>query len=116
MLDPQLLLAAGAARPPLTVTGIATAIATVVIALTALVGALTGFFRVLPTLRHTKTIADQTLAEAQATHKIVNQQRTDGLRYNRALVDALRQAGIAVPVDQSLNDEPPAPLTPQAAD
>lgn len=35
-------------------------------------------------------------------HTMVNQQRTDSLRYQHALIKALRKAGIEVPDDQSL--------------
>jgi hypothetical protein len=34
-------------------------------------------------------------------HKIVNQQRTDMLQYQKALIAALAAAGIDVPTDQS---------------
>lgn len=37
----------------------------------------------------------------QEVHKIVNQQRTDMLQYQKALVLALKTAGIEVPEDQS---------------
>lgn len=37
----------------------------------------------------------------QSVHKIVNQQRTDMVQYQRALIFALKAAGIEVPVDQS---------------
>jgi len=35
------------------------------------------------------------------THKIVNSEKTDRLRFIAALEETLRQAGIAIPVDQS---------------
>jgi hypothetical protein len=41
-------------------------------------------------------------AEVRDVHKIVNQQRTDGLNFQRALIRALQDAGVAVPVDQSI--------------
>jgi hypothetical protein len=37
----------------------------------------------------------------QSVHKIVNQQRTDMLRYQRALIVALKAHGVEVPDDQS---------------
>lgn len=37
----------------------------------------------------------------QEVHKIVNQQRTDMLQYQKALMAALSAAGIAIPADQS---------------
>ena len=48
----------------------------------------------------------RTKRQVQSVHKIVNQQRTDMLRFQEALVRALIAAGIEVPIDQSL---PPAP-------
>jgi hypothetical protein len=36
------------------------------------------------------------------THKIVNSEKTDRLRFIAALEQALRVAGVAIPVDQSL--------------
>jgi hypothetical protein len=36
-----------------------------------------------------------------SVHKIVNQQRTDMLRYQRALIVALKAHGVEVPDDQS---------------
>lgn len=38
----------------------------------------------------------------------MNQQRTDAMNYQRALINALHKAGIDVPVDQSV-DDPGAP-------
>lgn len=38
-------------------------------------------------------------------HKIVNQQRTDMLAYQKTLVDTLRASGIHVPTDKSLLKE-----------
>jgi hypothetical protein len=40
----------------------------------------------------------------QEVHKIVNQQRTDMLQYQKALIAALSAAGIAIPADQSSLD------------
>ena len=36
------------------------------------------------------------------THKIVNSEKTDRLRFIAALEEALKQAGIPLPIDQSL--------------
>lgn len=41
----------------------------------------------------------------QEVHKIVNQQRTDMLAYQKTLVDTLRASGIHVPTDKSLLKE-----------
>ena len=44
-------------------------------------------------------LADQ----IQEVHKIVNQQRTDMQSYQAVLKTALEQAGVAIPVDKSLD-------------
>lgn len=41
----------------------------------------------------------------QEVHKIVNQQRTDMLAYQKTLVDTLKASGIHVPTDKSLLKE-----------
>ena len=73
---------------PSSFAGVVTAFATVFTLITAIVTAVTAL---MPILRISRD-----------THKIVNQQRTDMQRYQAALVLALKQAGIDVPVDQSL--------------
>jgi Flp pilus assembly protein TadB len=70
------------------VAGVITAVATVLIALG---GVITAVGVLLPILRGTRQI-----------HKIVNQQRTDMENFQRALIRALTDAGVPVPVDQSL--------------
>ena len=45
--------------------------------------------------------------QTTSIHHIVNQQRTDMQNWNRALVRALKDAGIEVPIDQSA-EEPPS--------
>jgi hypothetical protein len=42
-------------------------------------------------------------SEVKKVHVIVNQQRTDMQRYERALKAALEKAGIEIPVDQSID-------------
>ena len=76
-----------------TVAATITAFAAVI---TALGGLILAFGVLLPLLR-----------TARATHKIVNQERTDRMNYQRALIRALEDKGIAVPIDQSVS-EPPA--------
>jgi hypothetical protein len=70
-------------------------VAGIITALSASIGALatlaTAFALLIPVLRNTREI-----------HKIVNQQRTDMLRYQRALTKALIKEGIEVPEDQSI--------------
>ena len=42
------------------------------------------------------------LKATREVHVIINQQRTDMIRYQTALVAALRSAGVEIPEDQSL--------------
>jgi hypothetical protein len=90
-------LAAGGLAP-VSITGIITAFATVI---TALGGLILAIAVLLPLLRETRNV-----------HKIVNQQRTDMMRYQRALLALLKAHGIEPPVDQSLEPEPPAVTPP----
>jgi hypothetical protein len=69
------------------VVGSVTAFATM---LTALGGFLVAIRVLIPTRK-----------QIQAVHTIVNQQKTDMERYQRALVAALSEHGITIPVDQS---------------
>ena len=70
--------------------GVITAFATVLIAIG---GIITAVAVLIPILRTTRS-----------THKIVNQQRTDMLNFQRALIRALTDHGIPIPVDQSAED------------
>lgn len=70
--------------------GLVTAIASVITALGLLFASLAVF---LPALR-----------EIRKVHTIVNQHQTDLLRYQRALITALRSAGVAIPEDQSVDN------------
>jgi hypothetical protein len=76
------------------ISGLVTAIAALVAAFGALVAAFGGL---LVSIKLLRTTAD--------THKLVNQQRTDLEAYNRALIRALKLAGIEIPIDQSLPPE-----------
>lgn len=91
--------------PESTLAGVITAIATV---LTALGGLILAISVLIPNLRATKKAA-VALGEV---HTIVNQQRTDAQRYQVALVEALRKAGVDVPADQSLAVAPPGQSDP----
>lgn len=71
-----------------TTANVITAIAATI---TALGGLVVAVGLLLPTLRGVRQV-----------HTIVNQQRTDMQRYNIALAEALKRAGIEVPIDQSL--------------
>lgn len=48
----------------------------------------------------------RTLRQVRQVHTIVNQQRTDAMNFQRALIRALVDHGIEVPVDQSLPSDP----------
>lgn len=78
-----------------------TAVAT---AITAVGGLVLAVSVLIPTLRATR----QAVANVAEVHTMVNQQRTDMLRYNEDLVNALNSAGVAVPTDRSLR-LPPKP-------
>lgn len=81
--------------PGSTLAGVITATAGVVTAVALLV---TSLGALLPQLRGLRK-------EVKAVHTIVNQQRTDMIRYERALIAALKRAGVEVPVDQSVEPE-----------
>lgn len=83
---------------PSSTAGVVTAIATV---LTALGGVIAALALLIPILRETRANGHQT----REIHTIVNQQRTDSLNYQRALIRALADRGIDIPVDQSLPAE-----------
>lgn len=76
---------------PSSIAGVITACAAVFTALGGLVLAVTVL---IPMLRTGKS-----------THEIVNQQRTDMQRYIRALTRSLKEAGVELPVDQSVEDD-----------
>ena len=57
------------------------------------------------TLRRVENVKTVLREDVQAVHKIVNQQRTDMLAYQKTLVDALISSGIHVPRDESLPKE-----------
>ena len=87
--------------PPSTLASVITAIAVCITAVGGVIAALTLF---IPILRNTKSLRH----EVADVHTIVNQQRTDAANYQRALVRALKDAGVDVPTDQSLPAEEPA--------
>jgi hypothetical protein len=97
------------------VAGIITATSTVLIAAGGVIAALTLFLPVLRgTKQNAKAIEEVKVASAEI-HTIVNQQRTDMGNYNRALIRALQDQGIAVPIDQSVKTPPQGfPASPPA--
>jgi hypothetical protein len=74
------------------VAGIITSIASVITAVAVLIGA---FGVIIPQLRRTGR-------DVSSVHKIVNQQRTDAKNYANLLTETLREGGIDVPSDVSL--------------
>ena len=57
------------------------------------------------TLRRVENVKTVLREDVQKVHKIVNQQRTDMLAYQKKLVEALIASGIHVPQDESLDKE-----------
>lgn len=70
---------------------IVTAISTIVIGIGGILGTILGLIPYLKNLR--KNVGE--------VHTMVNQQRTDLVRYQAVLVQALEIGGVKVPVDQS---------------
>ena len=88
---------------PSSLAGIVTAFAAVITALALVLAALPALIRVLRSTRaNTQAIKE--------VHTIVNQQHTDIMRFNSALIRALQKAGVDVPEDQSLAN--PSPVEP----
>jgi hypothetical protein len=77
------------------VAGIIAAVGTLITSVTLLAGAVPLLIKAIRDLR--------------SVHQIVNQQRTDMQRYQRALVASLKEHGIDIPVDQSI--DPPETST-----
>lgn len=78
------------------VAGVITAISAVFTAVALVITALAGLLA-----------ARRVSRKVDAVHVIVNQQRTDMENYQRALVRALNDAGLPVPRDQSVSEDPP---------
>lgn len=76
-----------------TVVGIITAIGTACTAVALVITALAALKR-----------ASKIEHKIDTVHVIVNQQHTDMVNYQRALVRALEVAGVAVPTDQSVEE------------
>jgi Na+-transporting NADH:ubiquinone oxidoreductase subunit NqrF len=79
--------------PASTLAGIITATGTVFTAVALVITAVAGLIR-----------AKRVEGKVDTVHLIVNQQHTDSMNYQRALVGALRKAGIDVPEDQSVDN------------
>jgi len=79
-------------------TSLAALVTAIATALIAVGGVITSITVLLPILRGTRANT-RSIVEV---HTIVNQQRTDAMRYQERLIEALITAGIAVPPDSSL--------------
>jgi hypothetical protein len=80
--------------------GIITAVASGITAIALLCAALPALIKVM---RQTRKV-EKAIHEV---HTIVNQQRTDLMNYQAALVRALKQADVEIPIDQSAGPEEP---------
>jgi hypothetical protein len=89
------------ALAPVSITGIATAIATVLTAIGGVILSVTVLIPLLHETRHVKQTTEDVKVTTEDTKHLVNQQRTDMVNYQRALVRTLKSHGIEVPTDQS---------------
>lgn len=78
-------------------------VADIVLLLGAVGALVTVITAAIVSLRKIESVKVELKEEVQAVHKIVNQQRTDMLAYQKTLVDSLIAAGIHVPRDESLD-------------
>jgi hypothetical protein len=83
--------------------GVITAIGACLTAIALVINAITARRRDLRIERK----VDEAVKVGAETHTIVNQERTDRMNYQRALIRALEAKGIAVPVDQSIDPGTP---------
>ncbi len=92
-----------------TLAGIITAAASAFTAIALVITAIAGLVR----SRKVEAKVDQVQATGEENHKMLNQRYTDMVNYQRALVRALEDKDIAVPIDQSIAEptKPPANLT-----
>jgi hypothetical protein len=79
-------------------------VVTIMGALGVLITAIAG---AIVTLRRVDKVKETLQSDVQAVHKIVNQQRTDMLAYQKTLIDVLTSKGIHVPTDESLTKKQP---------
>lgn len=86
---------------PSTLAGTIQAISGTLTALLVMIVAAIGLYR----SRKVEKKVDEADAKIAEVHIIVNQQRTDTMNYQRALIAALNKHGIEVPTDQSTGNE-----------
>lgn len=77
-------------------------VADVVLILGAVGALITVVTGAIVSLRKIENVRADLKEEVQGVHKIVNQQRTDMLAYQKTLIDVLVSKGIHVPTDESL--------------
>lgn len=80
-------------------------VADVVLILGAVGALITVITSAVVSLRRIESVKTEIKEDVQAVHKIVNQQRTDMLAYQKTLIDALTSRGIHVPTDKSILKE-----------
>lgn len=80
-------------------------IADVVLLISAVGGLVTVVTAAVVSLRRIDSVKAELRGDVQAVHKIVNQQRTDMLAYQKTLIDVLISKGIHVPTDKSVLKE-----------
>lgn len=91
----------------MTGAGAAAIIAAAATVITALGGLALALAVLLPSLRKNRDAVAAVHSEVREVHTIVNQQRSDAMAYQAALVAALTAAGVPVPTDVSLAPHPP---------
>lgn len=80
-------------------------VADIILIIGALGGLVTVVTAAIVSLRRIDSVKTELKQEVQEVHKIVNQQRTDMLAYQKTLIDALVSSGIHVPTDKSVLKE-----------
>lgn len=80
-------------------------VADVVLIISALGALVTVITSAIVSLRRVDNLKIELKEDVQAVHKIVNQQRTDMLAYQKTLIDVLVSKGIHVPTDKSVLKE-----------
>lgn len=80
-------------------------VADVVLIISALGALVTVITSAIVSLRKVDNLKVELKEDVQAVHKIVNQQRTDMLAYQKTLIDVLVSKGIHVPTDKSVLKE-----------
>lgn len=80
-------------------------VADVVLLLGAVGALITVIAGAIVSLRRIESVRTDLKGDVEGVHRIVNQQRTDMLAYQKTLIDVLISKGIHVPTDKSLLKE-----------